>query len=81
MALSYALVDSPIGMLAWIRDKMEPLVDNKQFKWDDGDVITWAMVCLCFSLLPTLNLWTVDVYYTWHIWSRKHLQEHKRKEA
>lgn len=44
MALSYALVDSPVGMLAWIRDKMEPLVDHTDFKWDDEEVITWAMV-------------------------------------
>lgn len=41
--LSYALVDSPLGMLAWIRDKMEPLVGN-DFKWEDEEVITWVMV-------------------------------------
>jgi hypothetical protein len=42
--LSYALVDSPIGMLAWLRDKMEPLVDHRDFKWEDEEVITWVMV-------------------------------------
>lgn len=41
--ISYALVDSPVGMMAWIRDKLEPLVDDG-FKWKDEDVITWAMV-------------------------------------
>ncbi|KAF4633047.1 hypothetical protein G7Y89_g5070 [Cudoniella acicularis] len=43
--ISYALADSPIGMLAWLRDKMEPLVDD-DFKWEDEDVITWAMMYL-----------------------------------
>jgi len=54
MALSYALVDSPIGMLAWIRDKMEPLVDHIDFEWDDEEVITWAMVCSLISLFHRL---------------------------
>jgi len=42
--LSYALVDSPIGMLAWIRDKMHYLVDD-DYEWEEEEVITWAMVC------------------------------------
>ncbi|RDL37588.1 uncharacterized protein BP5553_05021 [Venustampulla echinocandica] len=37
------LVDSPLGMLAWLRDKMEPIVDD-DFTWQDEDVITWAMM-------------------------------------
>jgi hypothetical protein len=46
--ISYALADSPLGMLAWLRDKMEPLVDD-DFTWDDEIVITWAML----YLIPT----------------------------
>lgn len=41
--LSYALVDSPIGMLAWLRDKLEHLVDD-DFVWAETTVITWTMV-------------------------------------
>ena len=41
--ISYALADSPLGMLAWIRDKMEMLIGDN-FTWDDETVITWAMV-------------------------------------
>ncbi|KAL5321955.1 hypothetical protein ACEPPN_009920 [Leptodophora sp. 'Broadleaf-Isolate-01'] len=43
--LSYALVDSPIGMLAWIRDKVEHLVDD-DFVWEEEEIITWAMLYL-----------------------------------
>lgn len=49
MTLSYGLVDSPIGMMAWLRDKMEPLVGNA-FKWSEEEVITWAMVCFWLSI-------------------------------
>lgn len=42
--ISYALADSPLGMLAWLRDKMEALVDRDHFVWDDETVITWVMV-------------------------------------
>jgi hypothetical protein len=40
--LSYALVDSPLGMMAWIRDKIQYLVDDG-FTWDEETVITWTM--------------------------------------
>ncbi|KAK7029511.1 hypothetical protein VNI00_014544 [Paramarasmius palmivorus] len=43
--LSYGLMDSPIGMLAWIRDKMHDLVDPS-FEWDKKMVITWVMLYL-----------------------------------
>ena len=44
-ALAYALVDSPIGLLAWLYDKMAIIVDD-DFKFDDETVITWSMVYL-----------------------------------
>lgn len=46
--ISCALVDSPLGMLAWIREKLEPLVDG--YEWTDEECITWAMVCVSLSL-------------------------------
>ena len=42
---SYALVDSPIGMLAWIRDKVQHLVDD-DFVISEELAITWAMLYL-----------------------------------
>ncbi|KAH6674276.1 alpha beta-hydrolase [Halenospora varia] len=44
-ALSYALTDSPIGMLAWLRDKMELLIDD-DYTWTEEESITWAMLYL-----------------------------------
>jgi hypothetical protein len=41
----YYLTDSSIGMLAWIRDKIQHLVDY-DFRWEDEMVIAWAMVCM-----------------------------------
>jgi pimeloyl-ACP methyl ester carboxylesterase len=43
--LSYALVDSPIGMLAWIRDKVQHLIDD-DYVLEEEEIITWAMLYL-----------------------------------
>ncbi|KUJ15802.1 alpha/beta-hydrolase [Mollisia scopiformis] len=43
--LSYGLIDSPIAMAAWLRDKMECLIDDG-FEWSEEDTITWAMMYL-----------------------------------
>jgi pimeloyl-ACP methyl ester carboxylesterase len=53
--LSYGLVDSPIAMAAWLRDKMEPLID-KGFSWTEEDTITWAMVRLHLPSWPRTKL-------------------------
>lgn len=41
--VSYALQDSPIGMLAWICEKLECLVEP-DFVWEDEVVVTWTML-------------------------------------
>lgn len=43
--ISYALLDSPVGMLAWIREKMEGLKEPS-YVWDKELVITWTMLYL-----------------------------------
>lgn len=43
--LSYALVDSPLGMLAWIRDKVQHVVDD-DYVFEAEEIITWAMLYL-----------------------------------
>ncbi|KAF5380600.1 hypothetical protein D9615_004580 [Tricholomella constricta] len=43
--VSYALLDSPIGMLAWIREKVENLVED-DFVWPKEVIITWTMLYL-----------------------------------
>lgn len=41
--LSYGLTDSPFGMMCWLREKIQFLVDD-DFEWENEEVITWAMV-------------------------------------
>ncbi|KAK0212149.1 alpha beta-hydrolase [Desarmillaria ectypa] len=41
--VSYGLLDSPVGMLAWLYDKLHALV-APGFKWDKEVVITWTMM-------------------------------------
>ncbi|KAL1748783.1 Alpha/Beta hydrolase protein [Schizophyllum fasciatum] len=43
--ISYALADSPIGMLAWILDKLHVLA-SPGYEWDKTLVITWATLYL-----------------------------------
>lgn len=43
--ISYGLLDSPVGMLAWLREKMESLIDS-DYVWDKEMVITWTMFYL-----------------------------------
>lgn len=45
LTVSYGLVDSPIGMLAWLRDKMQHLTDD-DWVWEEEEVITWTMLYL-----------------------------------
>lgn len=52
--ISCALTDSPLGMLAWIREKLEPLVDGHV--WTEEQCITWAMV------LSSVWAWTARAW-------------------
>jgi hypothetical protein len=40
--LSYGLWDSPIALLAWIREKLEAWSDS--YPWTDKEIITWVMI-------------------------------------
>lgn len=54
--LSYGLTDSPIGMLAWIREKLDSLVEPG-YQWDKETIITWTM----FYLLSKSS-WHARIY-------------------
>ncbi|KAJ3759146.1 epoxide hydrolase domain-containing protein [Lentinula raphanica] len=43
--ISYGLMDSPVGLLAWIRDKLFALV-GPEFVWKDETIILWTMLYL-----------------------------------
>ena len=38
--MSYGLWDSPIALLAWIREKLQTWTDN--YPWTDDEIITWV---------------------------------------
>ncbi|KAK7057648.1 alpha beta-hydrolase [Favolaschia claudopus] len=40
--LGYALADSPVGLLAWIYDRLATWADN--YPWDDDEVLTWISI-------------------------------------
>ncbi|KAJ7681465.1 Alpha/Beta hydrolase protein [Mycena rosella] len=40
--LGYSLADSPVGLLAWIYEKLVTWADN--YPWDDDEVLTWVSV-------------------------------------
>jgi pimeloyl-ACP methyl ester carboxylesterase len=42
MTIAFALVDSPLGFAAWIRDKIDSLVD--EYEWTEEEVITLCMM-------------------------------------
>lgn len=43
--IAHALQDSPVGMMAWIRDKIQHL-SEPDFAWDKELVITWTVLYL-----------------------------------
>jgi len=54
--VSYGLLDSPIGMLAWIREIMERAV-TPGYVWDKEKAITWAMLYLLSN-----SAWHARIY-------------------
>ncbi|KZT07566.1 alpha/beta-hydrolase [Laetiporus sulphureus 93-53] len=40
--LGYSLADSPVGLLAWIYEKLVTWTDN--YPWDDDEVLTWISI-------------------------------------
>ena len=59
--ISYALLDSPVGMLSWIRDKLEVLVEPG-YVWDKETVITWAMLYLLSNSAWHARLYKQSIY-------------------
>ena len=53
-SLAYGLWDSPVGLLAWIREKLHTWTDD--YPWTDDEIITWVMVFDCVREYLTLDL-------------------------
>ncbi|KAF8627375.1 hypothetical protein AX17_006190 [Amanita inopinata Kibby_2008] len=56
--LGYSLADSPIGLLAWIYEKLANWTDN--YKWDDDEVLTWISIYWFSRAGPAASL---RIYY------------------
>ncbi|KAF9476533.1 alpha/beta-hydrolase [Pholiota conissans] len=56
--LSYTLADSPVGLLAWIYEKLVSWSDS--YPWDDDEVLTWVSIYWFSAAGPGASL---RVYY------------------
>ncbi|KAG6902542.1 hypothetical protein C0995_015360 [Termitomyces sp. Mi166 len=56
--IGYSLADSPVGLLAWIYEKLVEYTDN--YKWDDDEILTWISVYWFSRAGPTAS---IRIYY------------------
>ncbi|PBK59184.1 alpha/beta-hydrolase [Armillaria solidipes] len=56
--LGYSLADSPVGLLAWIYEKLVNWTDG--YPWDDDEVLTWISIYLFSRSGPTAS---IRIYY------------------
>ncbi|KAL8920140.1 MAG: hypothetical protein Q9172_004622 [Xanthocarpia lactea] len=52
--LGYALADSPVGLLAWIYEKLHDWTDD--YPWTDDEILTWVSVYLFSTAGPAASL-------------------------
>lgn len=56
--IGYSMADSPVGLLAWIYEKLHDWTDN--FAWTDDEILQW--VCIYYFSTPGPNA-TQHIYY------------------
>jgi hypothetical protein len=56
--LGYGLADSPLGLLAWIFEKLHDWSDS--YPWTDDEVLTWISIYWYSTAGPTASL---RIYY------------------
>ncbi|PSN62270.1 alpha/beta-hydrolase [Corynespora cassiicola Philippines] len=56
--LGYGLADSPVGLLAWIHEKLHDWTDD--YSWTDDEILTWISIYWFSTAGPAANL---RVYY------------------
>ncbi|KAI0325056.1 alpha/beta-hydrolase [Cubamyces sp. BRFM 1775] len=56
--IGYSLTDSPVGLLAWIYEKLHEVVDN--YPWTDDEVLEWISIYWFSRAGPTA---TARMYY------------------
>lgn len=56
--LGYSLADSPVGLLAWIYEKLHDWTD--EYPWTDDEILTWISIYWFSTAGPTASL---RIYY------------------
>lgn len=56
--LGYALADSPVGLLAWIYEKLHEWTDN--YPWTEDEILTWISIYWFSTAGPAASL---RIYY------------------
>ncbi|KAK4560541.1 hypothetical protein LTR86_005738 [Recurvomyces mirabilis] len=56
--LGYSLHDSPIGLLAWLLEKLHDWTDN--YPWTDDEILTWVSIYYFSTAGPAASL---RIYY------------------
>ncbi|KPM40527.1 hypothetical protein AK830_g6052 [Neonectria ditissima] len=56
--LGFALADSPVGLLAWIYEKLHDWTDD--YPWTDDEILTWVSIYQFSTAGPAAN---VRIYY------------------
>lgn len=56
--LGYGLADSPVGLLAWIYEKLHDWTDK--YPWTDDEILTWVSIYLFSTAGPAASL---RIYY------------------
>ena len=42
--IGYSVTDSPVGLLAWIWEKLHDWSDFEHYKWEDDEILTWISI-------------------------------------
>ncbi|KAH9974906.1 alpha/beta-hydrolase [Lactifluus volemus] len=72
--LGYSLMDSPVGMLAWIYEKLVAWTDS--YPWSDDEVLTWVSIYWFSRAGPAAS---VQIYYELQNPTRRSLLRAKAK--
>ncbi|PPQ86918.1 hypothetical protein CVT25_009804 [Psilocybe cyanescens] len=59
--IGYSLADSPVGLLAWIYEKLVNWTD--EYPWEDDEVLTWISIYWFSTAGPAAS---VRIYYEFH---------------
>ena len=65
--IGFALADSPVGLLAWIYEKLHDWTDN--YPWTEDEILTWVCIYIFSTAGPAAS---VRIYY-----EASHAKEYK----